>query len=115
MTVFFVGGSPRSGTTLLAQVLCQAEKTNPPIQEAQYFTQLIKAYQTGKTSAKETIKDYFFDDQDFQQFNFDLVTRFFEQIKKRFPQTETIVLKDPLIKNNCVEFELHQWNIVVGS
>ena len=30
-------------------------------------------------------------------------------------EAEAIVLNDPLIKNNCVEFELHQWNIVVGS
>ena len=97
MTVFFVGGSPRSGTTLLAQVLSQAQGANPPIQEAQYFTQLIRAYQYGRTEAKDTLKDYFSDDQDFQQFNSDLIERFFQQIKKRFPQTETIVLKDPYL------------------
>ena len=97
MTVFFVGGSPRSGTTLLAQVLSQAQGTNPPIQEAQYFTQLIKAYQFGRREAKDTLKDYFSDDQDFQQFNLDLIERFFQHIKTRFPQTKTIVLKDPYL------------------
>ena len=30
-------------------------------------------------------------------------------------EAETIVLNDPLVHNNCVEFELHQWNVVVGK
>ena len=27
---------------------------------------------------------------------------------------ESIVLNDPLVKNNCVEYELHQWQVVAG-
>lgn len=30
-------------------------------------------------------------------------------------QADSIVQNDPLIANNCVEFELHQWNLVVGE
>ena len=30
-------------------------------------------------------------------------------------EAESIVANDPLISNNCVEFELHQWNIVAGE
>ncbi len=30
-------------------------------------------------------------------------------------EAEFIVQNDPLIQNNCVEFELHQWNLVVGK
>ena len=30
-------------------------------------------------------------------------------------EAESIVANDPLIHNNCVEFELHQWNIVAGE
>ena len=29
-------------------------------------------------------------------------------------EAELIVKNDPLVQNNCVEFELHQWNIVVS-
>ncbi|MGI0480516.1 YciI family protein [Geminocystis sp. CENA526] len=29
-------------------------------------------------------------------------------------EAESIVLNDPLVKNKCVEYELHQWQIVVG-
>ena len=29
-------------------------------------------------------------------------------------EAESIVKNDPLVQNNCVEFELHQWNIVVS-
>lgn len=27
---------------------------------------------------------------------------------------ESIVLNDPLVKNHCVEYELHQWQVVAG-
>ena len=30
-------------------------------------------------------------------------------------QAQEIVAQDPLIKNNCVEYELHEWCIVVGK
>lgn len=29
------------------------------------------------------------------------------------PQAESIVLKDPLIQNGCVQYELHEWRIVI--
>jgi uncharacterized protein YciI len=29
-------------------------------------------------------------------------------------EAEAIVKNDPLVQNNCVEFELHQWNVVVS-
>lgn len=29
-------------------------------------------------------------------------------------EADSIVLNDPLVKNGCVEYELHQWNIVAG-
>lgn len=29
-------------------------------------------------------------------------------------EAEEIVQNDPLIKNNCVEYQLHEWRIVVG-
>jgi uncharacterized protein YciI len=29
-------------------------------------------------------------------------------------EAESIVQNDPLVKNHCVEFELHQWNLVVS-
>ncbi|BAQ60209.1 hypothetical protein GM3708_615 [Geminocystis sp. NIES-3708] len=28
-------------------------------------------------------------------------------------EAESIIRNDPLVKNNCVEYELHQWQIVV--
>lgn len=30
-------------------------------------------------------------------------------------QAQEIVAQDPLIKNNCVEYELHEWCLVVGE
>ena len=30
-------------------------------------------------------------------------------------EAESIVINDPLVKNGCVEYELHQWRIVVGK
>lgn len=29
-------------------------------------------------------------------------------------EAEMIVKNDPLVKNNCVEYQLHEWRIVVG-
>ncbi len=32
---------------------------------------------------------------------------------KSLAEAETIVREDPLVKNNCVNYELHEWRIVV--
>ena len=42
MTYFFIGGCPRSGTTLLQNIICSNTKVNPLIGEVGYLYHLVK-------------------------------------------------------------------------
>ncbi|MFN3585128.1 sulfotransferase family protein [Phenylobacterium sp.] len=47
--VVFVGGTPRSGTTITHAVLCAAPGVNGYVPEASFFVHLVKAYYAGVT------------------------------------------------------------------
>ena len=59
MTVFLIGGCPRSGTTLLQNILCSVSSTNPAIGEVGYLYHLAEAYHSSKVDF-ESQGRYFF-------------------------------------------------------
>ena len=53
MTTIFIGGAPRSGTTLAQSILCSDATTNPMLGEPFYFRKIVFAYkQTRQDFAK---------------------------------------------------------------
>jgi hypothetical protein len=95
MRTIFVGGSQRSGTTLLQTILCASGATNPMIGEAKYFRQLVQAYVFGKRQFASETRDYFKDPEELRAFHGGLVQAFLEHTRARFAGAQHLVLKEP--------------------
>ena len=94
MTYFFVGGSQRSGTSLLLRILCDDPETNPNFGECAYLRSLFKAYESGKKTFDELT--YLFDSpEDFRRFHTGLVQNFLQHCLERFAPAKHLVLKEP--------------------
>jgi len=95
MTTVFVGGSQRSGTTLLQTILCASGATNPMIGEAKYFRQLVQAYVFGKRQFSAETRDYFTDVEELRAFHAGLLQGFLARTLARFAGAQHLVLKEP--------------------
>lgn len=97
MTYFFIGGCPRSGTTLLQNIICSDDTVNPLIGEAGYLYHLVNAYSIGKIDFESQSRYYFSDVAELQSFSTELVNKFLEHIRTIYANYTHIVLKYPLI------------------
>ena len=95
MTTFFVGGCMRSGTALLANILCSDPSTNPMISEPQYLTRMVRLYAWGKQSFSAFLKDTFTTIEDFTQFNQNWIQEYLDQTRKNWSNCTHLVLKNP--------------------
>lgn len=95
MTCFFIGGSQRSGTTLVQTILCQDPSVNPLIQEAKYLRHLMTAYRFGKAQFKTETKDYFKDMDSYLEFNKTIVRSFVKNARTLFPKAQHLALREP--------------------
>ena len=95
MAYIFIGGSQRSGTTLLQTILCKDHATNPMVHEAKYFRQLIQAYIFGKRQFDAETNGYFDNVESLRKFHAGLIEIFMTHLRKRFDNVENLVLKEP--------------------
>lgn len=97
MTYFFIGGCPRSGTTLLHNILCSDKTVNPLIGEAGYLYHLVKAYNSGKLDFDSQSKYYFNDLNELQNFSASSIKQFLERTLQRYAPATNLMLKYPLL------------------
>lgn len=90
----FVGGPPRSGTTILQRVLCQSQYTNPMVGEAEHFFQLIQVYGSAFAQHESKTKYYFSKDELFQ-YHRKLAEDYLERFRSNFGDDTRLVLKVP--------------------
>lgn len=95
MSVFFIGGVNRSGTTLLQSILCSDKTTNPLIHEASYLRSIVEAYVFGQQKFEEHNKYYFSSIEDMRDFTAGWAKSFLDKIRSRYPESEHLVLKHP--------------------
>ncbi len=95
MSVFFVGGINRSGTTLLQSILCSDKHTNPLIHEASYLRSIVDAYISGQQKFDEHNKYYFSSIEDMRDFTAGWAGAFLDKIRARYPEAKHLVLKHP--------------------
>ncbi|TVR08410.1 MAG: sulfotransferase [Phormidium sp. GEM2.Bin31] len=95
MHYIFIGGAPRTGTTLLNSLLCQEATTNPLMAEASYLAYVISTYHRGKRVWRVEGGAYFDDLQDYANFSRPWVMAFLEKTAQRYPQAQHLVLKSP--------------------
>jgi hypothetical protein len=91
----FVGGSQRSGTSVMQQLLCQSSLTNPYIFEASYLRQLVTVYRDARNSFRGNDSSYFRDETDLREFNSLLVRAFLEHTRRHLNDCTHLVLKEP--------------------
>lgn len=95
MSFLFVGGSQRSGTTVLQRLLCRDPQAQPRPAEASYLRALLQAYRFGKDDFEHDTRSYFTDPEDFRHFHAGLVYMFLHRTRARFDGAVHLVLKEP--------------------
>ncbi len=95
MNHIFVGGSQRSGTTLLNKFLCLDQHTNSKIAEASYLRELMTAYKNALLDFDHDTADYFDDTHDLKQFHSSIINLFLHRCVNRLSNNSRLVLKEP--------------------
>jgi protein-tyrosine sulfotransferase len=90
----FIGGPPRSGTTILQRVLCQSQCTNPMVGEAEHFFYLVRAYSAALTQFDSKTKFYFSKDE-LRDYHMDLADKYLQRFRGKFSNDPRLVLKAP--------------------
>lgn len=94
MAAIFVGGSQRSGTTLVQTILCRSSGANPMAGEVKYLRQMVQAYAFGKRQFGVETHDYFKDPEELQRFHGGLMEAFLAHARAHF-KCQHLVLKEP--------------------
>jgi Sulfotransferase family len=93
--VIFVGGSMRSGTTLVQRILCAGKGAHPLPAECQYLVALLAAYREGSRGFDLFGRDYFGSVGAFDEFNRRILEAFLALARQRLGAPEHLVLKRP--------------------
>lgn len=103
MTTIFIGGPPRSGTTLMQSVLCADRTTNPMLGEPFYFRKIVFAYKQTKYDFTKRGTGFFNDPRRLRDFSMRWVHDFLDQVKAAYPTATNLVLKEPLLTRHFAE------------
>jgi len=99
-TLVFVGGSMRSGTTLLQRILCTAPGSNPLIAECHYLAMLLDQHAVLGGSFDAMLADYFESPQSFADHMRSRAAAFVKMTLERHRPTRALVLKSPELTRN---------------
>jgi hypothetical protein len=95
LSVVFVGGCQRTGTTVVQGLLCSDEKVNPMPAEAGYLDLLMNAYAAATTDFDFSTQHYFDTPESFATFHGAWIREFLAHTLARYRPAETLVLKEP--------------------
>lgn len=91
-----VGGSMRSGTTVLQSVLCSTSSTNPVNRECDFLIELAALYQRNKAMFDERgLQAYFGTPSLLRDYMRESTVRFLAVTHARYPEASQLVLKNP--------------------
>jgi len=100
MKIIFVGGSQRSGTSMLLRLLCTHPTANQPTKEASYLRTLLQAYRHGRNDFGNDTQDYFGGFDFFTKFNQTIVGSVLQNmaelnLKTPDAEVDTVITKEP--------------------
>ena len=93
--LIFIGGSMRSGTTILHKILCAANEAHPYITESWFLLDQLRSYIWSLERYDVRHRDYFGDQENFDLFTRDILERYFNKARKQLSNPQTLVLKNP--------------------
>lgn len=95
MTYYFVGGSQRSGTTLLATTLCSGKETNPYLGESSGLRSLMQTYAYMLQRFDDETSFHFGSRQALDSYYASVVSGFLGHTLGRHYPAQALVLKEP--------------------
>lgn len=95
MSYIIVGGSQRSGTSIMQQLLCQLPEANPYLYEASFLRELVTVYSQGRNNFDRNHDSYFASVQSVRDFMSGVVHAFVEQAARHVGAKEHLILKEP--------------------
>ncbi len=113
MSVIFVGGVNRSGTTLLQSILCSDSKTNPLVQESSYINFIVRAWIFGRAQFDFHSRYYFESPDDLKQFSAEWLSKFLNKFRGRYLEAESLVLRFLPLTSNFPA--LHELMVTAGE
>jgi len=93
MSVIFVGGVNRSGSTLLQSILCSDPIANPLVQEASYLNFIVRAWAFSRAQFDFHGQYYFDSRDDLKQFTAGWLKAFLDKFRGRYPEAQHLVLR----------------------
>ncbi len=107
MNYIFIIGTPRSGGTLLYNILCNDSEINPPVPENHLINDIGNIY-FNISERFEIEKNYFFDNkEDLRKLCRSWAISFLEKIRKRYNNPKKIIIKSfPMTANFNIIFDL---------
>ncbi len=95
MAWIFVGGSQRSGTSIMQQLLCQSPLANSYVYEASYLRMQLSVYRDARSSFNGNMSSYFRDEAGLRNFSSLVVRAFLEHSKVHLGGHDHLILKEP--------------------
>lgn len=95
--IYFIGGAPRSGTTITHALLCTSSRMNAYHPEISYITPIVEAYATGLRNWNIHTKAFFAEREHFKIHMRGLLTQAFTHIYRVLGAPEILSVKDPLL------------------
>lgn len=96
-SLIFVGGAPRTGTTLLQALICTSPRTNKYIAECSYLTAFMEPYRRALNAWGMHTHDYFDNVEDMCSFHGDIIRNVLSGFRRSLARPEVLVLKDPCL------------------
>lgn len=95
--VVFVGGAPRSGTTVTQALLCTSDRANAYCPEISFLFPIVNSYAVGVRNWNIHTHAFFKAPDDFRLHIRDHVQRSLNKVAEALGNPEVLVVKDPLI------------------
>lgn len=95
--IIFVGGAPRSGTTVCHALMCTSQRINAYHSEISYVTPIVRAYATGLDAWNRHTRSFFAEKEHFRLHMKSLLSMTFEHIRMALGSPEILCVKDPLL------------------
>ena len=95
MAYIFVGGSQRTGTSIMQQTLCQLPGANPYVYESTYLRLQLEAFAQARHNFSRNHEVYFGSLDGLIQFHSGVVRAFLLHTAQRLGNCEHLILKEP--------------------
>ncbi|MEY8120383.1 sulfotransferase [Falsihalocynthiibacter sp. BN13B15] len=96
-TIIFVGGAPRSGTTITHQLLCTSELTNKYIPEPLFLRSIVDSYYLGVENWAKHTNPFFAENEHFRAHLAGHLLASINHISNTVKNPPILTLKDPLL------------------